>query len=307
MKFAGSQLSAAGGAVSPSTEPDGASGDDAPAEADFYMIDGVSFSLDGECSRDAADTLLASFDALPDDEDFSIMGLPVLEFTAEAGGSATFGIRALAPGLIAETFDGTTASFQEDFAVVIGDGEITGGGTYLDYTPDKQYVPREIAFHVACATAGQAVDGPDAAALDVCTALDGIALPDLPASYGQEWDAGRDAGWVDSTLGVEIASCSWHAESDDGIEDVVQVTFLPDGHEWAEPAYYEHPEASAVGYTLETVDGAFVWLFPGGPVNTVYLPVEGGVVSVGSTYPTFEMEPFLAFAREAMTGVEVAR
>lgn len=286
------------------------SGGEAATGGDFYTIDGVSLELDGGCSRNADDSLLAKFDATAPEDALDIMGLPQLQFSAESGagsGRASFGIRQLAPDLIAESFDGTTAHFQEDFDVVIGDGVITGSGTFLDWTPIKEEVLREIEFRVACEAAGDVVEGPAAAEFDVCAALEGIDLPATPASYEQVWDDGRDASWVDSTLGVEIGSCTWHATSDDGIEDVVQVTFLPDGHEWADPAYYEHPEDSPLGYTLQTTEDAYVWLFPGGAVNNAYFPVDGGVVSVGSTYPTFAVDPYLDFAREAVALLGAAR
>lgn len=293
------------GASAPAPAPGGESGGGTSAGADFYTIDGVSLTLDGACTSDAAGTLLADYEASTPDMEFEneINALLVLRFSAERADPstdrATFGIRMTGQDLIADSFDGTTAQFQTDFAVVIGDGEITGSGTYLDWTSDAE-TNRRIEFRISCETAGQAVEGPATAPVDMCATLDGIELPATPELYEQVWDGGRDAGWVESGLGVEIASCSWHAEGVNDVLDVVQVTFLPNGHEWAEPEYYEHPPVNAaLGETVEEIDGAFVQFFGGGTVNAVTFPVDGGVVRVGSTYMTFELEPFLAFAEEA--------
>lgn len=294
-------------ACSPSAAPAPADpGAGAPApEADFYTIDGQGYRTEGGCELRADGALVASFEAFGIDQEGLYAGLA---FTGEKGeppfDRAEFHTRLGTQALIADSWDGTTAQFRENFTVVVGDGVLSGSGRFLN--PSSGEV-QQVEFRIACEGAGAEIDGPSAAPFDMCAALAGITLPETPALYEQEWDEGRDAGWVESATGETIASCSWHAEGVNGVLDVVQVTFLPEGHEWASPAYYENPSNPALGVTATTVDDAVVWLFGGGTVNNVFFPVEGGVISVASTYMTFEQEPFLAFATAAHDLVERAR
>lgn len=113
---------------------------------DDLVLDGQAFRLDGTCEVET-DGVVADFEAIAIEGD----GYAQLRFTGETGtdARATFSLD-LGQGLIASTWDGATADFDRSLRVVVGDGVLTGAGSFLDPAIGAE---RDVAFRVSCSGA----------------------------------------------------------------------------------------------------------------------------------------------------------
>lgn len=271
------------------------------------VLDGIPLSnvLYGpECSYQPDGSLYGEVEAASEDgARYAVLtfSLPALDVP---GGVATFGLDIGAP-LQAASWDGTTATFADTLVVTVGDGVVSGSGTYFEVGPDLH---TDVQFTMPCASAG---DAPTteyvAAALDICTVLVAANLPPVPSYLDAYWDNGTVANWVDTESGYEIADCSWQQVTTDGDSagNALDVIFYPTGTEQANADYVENPDPlGALEQRAEVVGDVVLWFQLGSdkPLKA-WVPVDGGYVLVSTIIEDWDADTMVDFTHTAAAAV----
>lgn len=120
--------------------------DTAVLEPGQMSLDGELYTLQGSCGRTDVG-IVAEFEAVGAEG-----GYAMLRFTGESSEFAGEHARAtlsldLAQGLIAQSWDGTTADFEPSFRVLVEEGLLTGSGLFLDPASGTQ---RGLEFIAVC-------------------------------------------------------------------------------------------------------------------------------------------------------------